>query len=91
MKISLDEARKKDSKRIFYADESAKSREWPEGMCSRDPNAYGERVNKIFPLLDPDLTEDERLLRHKTWFVDAPDNAKFLSQLSGWDKHKVSD
>lgn len=89
MKIALDEGRKKDTQRVFYADENEKNINWPTGMCNRDPNQYGERVNKIFPLLDPDLTEDERILRHKTWFVDAPDNAKFLSQLTGWDDSKI--
>jgi len=38
MKIALDEGRKKDTQRVFYADENEKNINWPTGMCNRDPN-----------------------------------------------------
>jgi hypothetical protein len=66
---------------LMYHDETDKSNpEFPKGMIHKDANMYGERINKIFPILDPDLTnDDERALKQKSWFTDAPDNAKFLT------------
>jgi hypothetical protein len=55
-----------DLKRVKYKDKEDKNHAlFPKGMCNKDPNGYGERVNKIFPLLDPDIqSHEERVLKH---------------------------
>ena len=81
LKIGLEGGRKKDINMVMYRDKTNKENpDFPKGMCHKDASMYGERINKIFPILDPDLAnDDERVEKHKSWFVDAPDNAKFLN------------
>jgi hypothetical protein len=45
--------------------------EQPDEVFSinKESSFYGDKINKIFPLLDPDLKDDdERELKHRTWF-----------------------
>jgi hypothetical protein len=61
LKVCLKEHRKKDEITITEHENN-------NGKFSKNYNSYGTTIGKIYPLLDPDMTNKRRLENHKTWF-----------------------
>ena len=72
LKMCLREQRGKDKRAVGYRD--------AQGHVAKKMNRYGQLVDKIYPLLDPDLSEEERLGKHAFWFKDSTANVLFLTE-----------
>ena len=80
LKMSLNHNRKKDEKGVQYRDKN--------GKFSTNIKHYSQTVNKIFPLLDPDITNNKkRELKHTNWFKDpSPQMKSFQLALEDEDE-----
>eukprot|EP00352_Strombidinopsis_acuminata_P005744 CAMPEP_0176358550 /NCGR_PEP_ID=MMETSP0126-20121128/15648_1 /TAXON_ID=141414 ORGANISM="Strombidinopsis acuminatum, Strain SPMC142" /NCGR_SAMPLE_ID=MMETSP0126 /ASSEMBLY_ACC=CAM_ASM_000229 /LENGTH=62 /DNA_ID=CAMNT_0017712795 /DNA_START=2143 /DNA_END=2331 /DNA_ORIENTATION=- len=58
--------------KYYYAKAAEAKRKLLEGdgnkPVSVDPSMLGKKINRIFPLLDPNENEDTRILKHQDWF-----------------------
>jgi hypothetical protein len=60
LKMGLATGRKSDKELLMFKDKTDKTNSnFPKGMCHKDSSLYGEKVNKIFPILDPNLADDD--------------------------------
>jgi len=62
LKLVLNEKRKRDEKAVDYKDKN--------GKYSTNVKTYSQTLNKIYPLLDPDITRAKRITKHATWHKD---------------------
>ena len=72
LKMCLRDRRERDKRSIGYRD--------AQGHLAKKMNRYGSPVDKIYPLLDPDLTHEARLSKHAVWFKDSTASTLFLTQ-----------
>lgn len=58
LKILLEHERNEAEKKIKYFEDRE------ETKLNKNVDSYGPRINKIFPLLDPDIEQEERIKRN---------------------------
>ena len=49
---------------------------------------YGQLINKIYPLLDPDLKEKDRREHHAVWFKETSTSAIFMN-INNWEESET--
>ena len=72
MKIILREKRAKDEKSVTHRDK--------KGNFSTKYSSYGTLIQKCYPLLDPDISNEKRLKKHQRWFHHSSSWGQYLIQ-----------
>ena len=58
-----------------------------QGNLHKKMSKYGTAIDKIYPLVNPDLDKEQRLEQHQNWFEDSTKAKAFLTQ-GGADNEK---
>ena len=70
IKVCLREARLNDCRNLHIQSGSG---------LSKNPKKYGNPMNRIYPLLDPEIeSHEERIEKHATWFKQDGMKTKLL-------------
>ena len=73
LKFGLLDQRAVDQKKLSFRDKG--------GNISDKMSHYGSVVNKIFPLLDPDIYDDSnRMEKHQVWWLSSKATSFFLTE-----------
>jgi len=80
LKVIMQERRMQDVKSLSWRDGN--------GNYATKISKYGTLINKIYPLLDPDIaTNEQRMARHANWFKETSTSSVFMTG-NDWENNE---